>query len=238
VTSKKKIRQKSTNDEEYELSRFKPLLRTILEDHVAGKLDSSLFPYTKEAPSAAALPAALKSPPPQATSLRSQKPSWHRAAKPGAAATEARERILVFIAGGMTYSEIRECYQLSTTLNKDIFIGSTHTITPRHFIDDLKVLDLGGVGSRAIPNGIPEGRQEKRAFQEYYDEKYFTKDPPPRARAPATLPVPQEKKPSRLSPTHSFASSVNSTEPPQKEEKKKEERVIPILATFNRMIIY
>lgn len=146
----------------------------------------------------------------------------------------------MFIAGGMTFSEVRECYQLSTPLNKDIYIGklscfssrllakitdvpgSTHTISPRHFVDDLKVLELGGVGSRAIPNGLREDRQ-KRSFQEFYDEKYYTKDapPPPRA-APASLPVPKQQKPSRISPTNSFASSVNSTTTPSvKEEKKK-----------------
>ncbi|KAF9461225.1 Sec1-like snare protein [Collybia nuda] len=220
--TKKKVKQKPLNEEEYELSRFKPLLRTILEDHAAGKLDNTLFPYVKEAPSTAPVAASLRSPPPQATSLRSQKPSWHRAAKPGTAASENRQRIIVFVAGGMTYSEVRETYQLSTTLSKDIFIGSTHIVTPRHFIDDLKVLDLGGVGSHSVPSGISEGRQQQRTFQEYYDDKYFTKDAPPRQSAPATLPVPQSRKPIRLSPTNSYASSTNSTTPsPMKEEKKK-----------------
>jgi syntaxin-binding protein 1 len=60
----------------------------------------------------------------QATSLRSQKPSWHKAARPGASAMDStRQRLLVFVAGGMTYSEIREAYQLSSSLNRDIYIG-------------------------------------------------------------------------------------------------------------------
>ncbi|KAF5383619.1 hypothetical protein D9615_003550 [Tricholomella constricta] len=221
--TKKKIKQKSNNDEEYELSRFKPLLKAVLEEHVAGKLENSLFPYAKEAPSAAPLPASLRSPPPQATSLRSQKPSWHRAPKPGATHTETRQRLLVFIAGGVTFSELRECYQLSAALNKDIYIGSTHTITPRHFADDLKALELGGVGSKALPNGLQE-RQGQRSFQEYYDEKYYTKDPPPPPRAaPASLPVPRDRHAPKISPTNSFASSVHSTTPTpsMKEEKKK-----------------
>lgn len=134
--------------------------------------------------------------------------------------------------------KVRESYQLSNSLGKDIFIGtshqspsgwllkstigSTHTITPRHFIDDLKVLDLGGVGSRAIPNGLAEGRGQ-RPFQEYYDEKYFTKDaPPPLRAATGNLPLPRdERKPIRPSPTNSFAGSTNSVTPSAKEEKKK-----------------
>lgn len=51
-------------------------------------------------------------------------------------------------------------------------------LTPRHFIDDLKVLDLSGVGSRAIPNGLREMRAA-RPYQAFYDERYFTRDAPP-----------------------------------------------------------
>jgi len=112
------------------------------------------------------------------TSLRSAKPSWHRAARTGGPATETRQRLLVFVAGGMTYSEMRDAYLLSSQLGKDIIIGSTHTLTPRQFIDDLKVLDLSGVGSRALPNGLREMRAA-RPYQEFYDERYFTRDAPP-----------------------------------------------------------
>lgn len=66
----------------------------------------------------------------QATSLRSQKPSWHKAAaRPGGSAADlTRARLLVFVAGGMTYSEIREAYQLSTSLNRDVYIGETRLL--------------------------------------------------------------------------------------------------------------
>jgi len=221
--TRKKIKQKYQNEEEYELSRFKPLLQSVIQDHVAGKLDKSLFPYVKDAPSLVPPPTSLRSPPPQAGSLRSQKPSWHRAPRPGTNPLDNRQRILVFIAGGMTYSEIRECYQQSSASN-EIFIGSTHTTTARQFIDDLKVLELGGTGSRAIPNGLREGRVEQRSYQEYYDEKYFTKDapPPPKPSSPTTQPAPSEqRKLFRVSPTNSFASSVNSTSATKEEKKKK-----------------
>ena len=57
-------------------------------------------------------------------------------------------------------------------------VGSTHTLTPRQFVDDLKVLDLSGVGSRALPNGLREMRST-RPYQAFYDERYFTRDVPP-----------------------------------------------------------
>ncbi|KAF8202229.1 Sec1-like snare protein [Pholiota molesta] len=178
--TKKKIKQK-VNPDEYELSRFKPAIKTIVEEQIAEKLDATLFPYVKEAPSA--MPLSPRSPPPQTTSLRSQKPAWHRAPKVNAAA-DNRQRLLVFVAGGMTYSEMRETYQLSNSLQKDIYIGSTHVITPKGFIDDLKVLDLGGAGSKAIPNGLRDMRGEPKSAQELYDEKYYVKDAPPPQRQP------------------------------------------------------
>jgi syntaxin-binding protein 1 len=59
-------------------------------------------------------------------SLRSQKPVWHKAASKGAVA-DTRQRVIVFVAGGMTYSEMREAYLLSKSLDKDIIIGTCIT---------------------------------------------------------------------------------------------------------------
>jgi len=225
---KKKIKQKQSNEEEYELSRFKPLLRTVLEDHIANRLDPTMFPYVRDAPALAPAPSlrATASPSPTPTaSLRSAKPSWHRAARPGGA-QETRQRVIVFVAGGMTYSEMREAYLLSKQLNKDIIIGSTHPITPRNMIDDLKVLELSGVGSKALPNGLPEHRGP-RSFQEFYDEKYFTKEAP-RPQRPAPSPAPMvrdQSKSSRTTPTNSFAASSTSlSSTAGKEEKEKKKR--------------
>ncbi|KAK7685678.1 hypothetical protein QCA50_011022 [Cerrena zonata] len=208
--TKKKIKQKQGSDEEYELSRYKPLLTTVLEDHVNNRLDPTLFPYVKDAPTLAPAPSLRSTPTPQATSLRSQKPSWHRAGRPGATAQDNKQRVFVFVAGGMTYSEMREAYLLSKSLNKDIYIGSTHVTTPRQFIDDLRVLELGGVGSRSIPNGIGPLLDKKRSPQEFYDQRYYSRDPPARAALP-TQPAPSTKgRPIRPSPVPSQAPSQSS----------------------------
>lgn len=91
------------------------------------KLDTSLFPYVKDAPSATT-PATSQGPttPIHTSSLRSAKPSWHKAVRSNAP-VDNRQRVIVFMAGGMTYSEIRECYTLGGPLNKDIYIGSCAT---------------------------------------------------------------------------------------------------------------
>lgn len=91
-----------------------------------------MFPYVKEEAAPANTPkAAAAAPSPAVTSLRN-KPVWTKGARPlGGRGQENRQRILVFIAGGMTYSEIRTVYELSNSLGKDIFIG---TLNLRHML--------------------------------------------------------------------------------------------------------
>ncbi|KAJ2914649.1 hypothetical protein MD484_g5748, partial [Candolleomyces efflorescens] len=223
---KNRFKHKPSNEEEYELSRFKPALRTVIEDHVADRLESSLFPYVRDAPSTVTQQvSSLRSPPPQTTSLRSQKPAWHRARQPNQVA-DNKQRIIVFVAGGMTYSEAREVYQLSSSLNKDIFIGSTHVTTPRGIVDDLKVLDLAGAGSKAIPNGLRDVKGGQRPWQAWYDEKYYTQDaapPPPRQQPSGGRP----QVPSKIiqpSPTPSYQSQSNYSMPQHEVKEKKKKR--------------
>ena len=87
------------------------------------------------------------------TSLRSAKPTWHQKGRPtpasGAAgsaspagaggatmaprgSTSAQnelssptsQRIIVFMAGGMTYSEMRTAYQIGKRVNADVYMGT------------------------------------------------------------------------------------------------------------------
>jgi syntaxin-binding protein 1 len=181
--------------------------------------------------------ASLRTQQPPTTSLRSSKPSWHKAPPRSGASSTKRERIIVFIAGGMTYSEVREVYELSSSVGKDIYIGkvtllasnigayillgSTHTFTPRQFIDDLKVLDLGGVGSKALPGGTEKASGVQRSFQDYYDSKYPTHSPPAQRPTLNTLPPPHDGKTPGPSPGPSFSGSTTSTTSLTKEGKKK-----------------
>ncbi|KAI0339658.1 Sec1-like protein [Trametopsis cervina] len=222
---KPRIKQKPSKEEEYELSRYKPLLSTVLEEHVNNRLDPTLFPYVKDAPTLTPAPSLKATHSTGSQSLRSQKPVWHRAARPGA--QDNRQRLMIFVAGGMTYSEMRETYLLSNSLNKDIIIGSTHTVTPREFIEDLKVVEIGGVGSRVLPNGLREGHSQ-RPFQEFYDEIYYTRDAPPPQRQPAQPASQLRAQPGRSaqpSPIPSYASgnsaSVGAGGAAEKEKKKK-----------------
>ncbi|KAF8317774.1 Sec1-like snare protein [Cantharellus anzutake] len=189
------------SDDEYELSRYKPLLQHMLTEHVASTLDQTAFPYVRDGPTSLASSLAVQETRIRVpsvtsassgssagpTSLRSGKRTWNRqprtvAAAGGSAAPEkekepVRQRIIVFVAGGLTYPELRVAYEVGSNLNRDIYIGSTHSITPEGFVDDLKVLEIEGVGSAALPNGLPNVSPAE--YQDFYDKKYFTPDPPP-----------------------------------------------------------
>ncbi len=108
-------------------------------------------------------------------------------------------------------------------------------LTPKQFVDDLKVLEMGGIGSKALPNGLSEASAPPRPAQEVYDQKYFTRDAPPPQRAPALASQPSSgsghfKLLSRPSPTSASSSfggssvssvSTNSNTGTTGEEKKK-----------------
>jgi syntaxin-binding protein 1 len=49
-------------------------------------------------------------------------------------------RQIVFMAGGMCYSELRSAREVMNTTGTEIVIGSTRCITPKDFIDDLNSL--------------------------------------------------------------------------------------------------
>ncbi|CAJ0826375.1 5046_t:CDS:10 [Entrophospora sp. SA101] len=117
----KKYRQKPGDDVRYQISRYVPKLKLVLESHINNTLDTNSYPYTRDPGVADRSKGQQQAP----VSLRSE---------------NRKPRIIAFVAGGLTYSEIRSAYELTESHNKDVIIGSTHAITPRNFIEDLKLL--------------------------------------------------------------------------------------------------
>jgi syntaxin-binding protein 1 len=117
-----------SNAEEYALSRYVTGVQSMLEDHVRGTLPQDVFPYTK--PQAEdAYPSAQDNV--SAASLRSAKPTW---AKSRLSSVEPRQRVIVFVAGGATYSESRACYEVSHKTSRDVFLVSSHMINPSLYL--------------------------------------------------------------------------------------------------------
>ncbi|KAL2023420.1 hypothetical protein VTK56DRAFT_2777 [Thermocarpiscus australiensis] len=115
-------------NEDYILSRFEPAVKHMLEHLCAGDLDTNLFPYT--------VPPSNPSEQSLATqgSLRSAAPRWASANRRQA---DNRQRVIVFVAGGATYSEARACYEVAERHNRDVFLATSHMVTPAKFVDDL-----------------------------------------------------------------------------------------------------
>lgn len=123
-------------NEEYALSRFEPAVKLMLEDLTHGTLDPSTFPYTKPPlsnDSDAALYAQSQ------TSLRSAKPTWAQGRK---STSEHKQRIIVFMAGGATYSESRACYDVGKKENRDVVLVTSHMLTPGLFVRQVADLSV------------------------------------------------------------------------------------------------
>ncbi|KAG0146790.1 hypothetical protein CROQUDRAFT_656975 [Cronartium quercuum f. sp. fusiforme G11] len=210
---RKQLFKQPLDENDYDISRYRPLVKLMLEDAVANKLDKTVFPYMGESPmsanakaNGAGLAANLAAP----TSLRSAKPSWQ---KPKSKVTnEVRQRMIVFIAGGMTHSEIRSAYSVSEAHSKDVIIGSTCIYTPKSFIHDLSQIDRGGPSgtNQPPPSAAYEGKQlrpskkapDPRQRLQAADDRYAYEPPPPSRPVPRTTPYPQSSRPHS---EHSYA---------------------------------
>ncbi|KAK7981757.1 Sec1 family protein [Apiospora saccharicola] len=152
-------------NEEYALSRFQPVLKPLLEHLCKGGLDQTSFPYVK--------------PPLDPNedmivgqgSLRAAKPSWAGA---GRRVPENRQRIIIFMAGGATFSESRICYEVGNSLNRDVILTTSHMLTPQLFIRQLGDLS---VDKRRLD--LPMDRPPRRA-----PAHLFERPPPPQMAAP------------------------------------------------------
>lgn len=153
----------TAQSEEYALSRFEPNLKELLEELAKGTLDQNQFPYTKP-PLDNSEELALQS----QASLRSAKPTW---ARNRMSTVENRQRVIVFIAGGATYSESRVCYEMSATKSKDVFLATSHMLTPAMF-----VRQVGDLSAERRRLDLPIDRPKPKAP----DFLFMRNDPPPR----------------------------------------------------------
>ncbi|KIW87991.1 uncharacterized protein Z519_11576 [Cladophialophora bantiana CBS 173.52] len=172
-----------SNMEEVSLSRFEPALRYMLEEQCQGTLDLNVFPPVKPH---------LNDPNSQMnvsqTSLRNTgKPTW---AQTRSQSNKPRQRIIVFVAGGATYAEARACYDVSRMAGKEVFLATTHMITPKNFLRQVSQLSAGRRQldlpmDRAAPR-LPAWMSEPppQAQQQSRPQQPANGRPPDKARPP------------------------------------------------------
>jgi syntaxin-binding protein 1 len=167
----------TANTEEYGLSRFETNLKQMLDQHVSGTLDPVNFPFTKPDLAAQTMdPTANIS----SASLRSAKPTW---AKSKLTSIEPRQRVIVFMAGGATYSESRACYEISDQTTRDVMLVTSHMLAPSLWMR--QVSDLS-VERRRL--GIPQDQPPKKAPAYLFEED--KPKPPPVSKNPLSQPQP------------------------------------------------
>lgn len=104
------------------MSRWTPVLKDAMEDAIEEKLDQKHFPYLMGGRVATT---GFGRPTP--TSMRYGQ--WHR--DKNAVNVKNVPRLIVFIIGGMSYSEIRTAYEVTKeSKNWEVIIGSDHILTP------------------------------------------------------------------------------------------------------------
>jgi syntaxin-binding protein 1 len=195
------------NAEEYALSRFTTAVENMLEAHVYGQLPQDIFPYVK--PHAEDAMGAQDNGP--AASLRSAKPTW---AKSRLSSVEPRQRVIVFVAGGATYSEARACYEVSHKTSRDIFLVTSHMMNPSLYLRQLGDLSVSRRNLR-LPIDMPQPKAPAHLFEK--------PEPPKPAAPPAgpkTLPnipggLPSRPGGGRAPPTQGLANmTLNSGRAP------------------------
>jgi len=156
IRDKQKQKKKKSKTSEdvpdgmYELSRFVPRVKGVLSHLVAGDLSETDYPFIDGGSSSAGDEKKKKKGLKAAPKWAEKGKSAGAGAGAGAGASAQDEdfvqagdgdpRFVVFIAGGMTYSEARSIYEVSRENSKNCYIGSTQFLTPPSFVHELHTL--------------------------------------------------------------------------------------------------
>ncbi|KAI1434443.1 Sec1 family protein [Xylaria sp. CBS 124048] len=183
------------------MSRFNPAVKHMLNNLCRGALDQNTFPYVK--PSLEPNDDAMVG----QGSLRAAKPSWAGTSR---RVVDNRQRIIVFMAGGATFSESRACYEVGSAANRDIFMATSHMLTPQLFIRQ-----VGDLNEDRRRLDIPMERPPKRAPAHLFERPSPpVTAPPPSAPRPTPPPGGQRVPGPPMPPAGNVPSSLRPGGPP------------------------
>lgn len=119
--------RKEREGQTYQLSRWTPYVKDLMEDILDEKLDQRQYPFLSNRPMGGS-----------GFTGTSARPTWHR--NTGQPAARSGPRLIIFIIGGVCYSEMRSAYEV-TAINKkwEVIVGSDQILTPKSFLNNLEM---------------------------------------------------------------------------------------------------
>nr|XP_043067182.1 protein ROP-like [Drosophila bipectinata]XP_043067202.1 protein ROP-like [Drosophila bipectinata]XP_043067204.1 protein ROP-like [Drosophila bipectinata]XP_043067206.1 protein ROP-like [Drosophila bipectinata]XP_043067207.1 protein ROP-like [Drosophila bipectinata] len=128
--SRKKLysvpRKERITESTYQMSRWTPVIKDIMEDCIEDKLDLRHFPFLED----------------RAQNTNYHAPTsaryghWHK--DKGQTQVKNVPRLIVFVVGGLSMSEMRCAYEVTNSVrNWEVLVGSSHVLSPEIFLSDL-----------------------------------------------------------------------------------------------------
>ncbi|XP_022910081.1 protein ROP isoform X2 [Onthophagus taurus] len=122
-------RKERITEQTYQMSRWTPILKDIMEDCIDDKLDHRHFPFLAGRA--------------QTTGYHAPTSARYGHWQKGKSLPTVKNvpRLLVFIVGGVSFSEIRCAYEVTNAVkNWEVIMGSSHILTPEGFLSDLATI--------------------------------------------------------------------------------------------------
>jgi len=130
------------------LMRYVPVLYSVMSDLAKGQLDDGAYPYTRPPPpdmlAGSGSRAASGSVGGTSARRKGNAPSnWRQSGREEKNEDNGKQkpRFLVFVIGGVTFSEMRSAYQVSRETNTQVFIGSSSTLSCSDYVQSLSGLE-------------------------------------------------------------------------------------------------
>ncbi|EUB58389.1 Syntaxin-binding protein [Echinococcus granulosus] len=171
-------RRTRADEPKYQMSRWTPYLKDLIEDACEDRLDVRQFPFFGGGPvkSSGLGGGGGLSRGGGGGSMSARYGQWHREK---GAQTRSGPRLIFFILGGISYSEMRCAYEVMAAYTSvtgagtgggggggsgggrqwDILVGGTHLLTPETFISDLERLSHPPGSTGATAGGQGAGGQ-------------------------------------------------------------------------------
>jgi len=130
-------RKERINEQTYQMSRWTPVVKDIIEDCIDERIDNAHFPFLGGQRQASQFPGAPSS---------GRYGGWHKD-KERVSNTKNVPRIIAYIMGGATFSEFRVGYEVTNDRkNWEVIVGGSQILTPEGFLNKIKSLSDGGAG--------------------------------------------------------------------------------------------